>query len=44
MMLSLEAFLVKMTIAYMQNHNSAPVDSQLAGWTELYKNYLGAAS
>lgn len=42
-MLSLEAFLVKMVIAYMQNHDRAPVDSQLAGWTELYKNYLGTA-
>ena len=39
-----EDFLIKMTIAYMQNHGRAPVDSQLAGWSELYKNYLGTAS
>lgn len=44
MMLSLEMFLVKMTTAYMQNHHCAPVESQLEGWTELYKSYLGAAS
>jgi hypothetical protein len=37
--MSREGFLIKMTIAYMQNHGCAPVDSQLTGWTELYKSY-----
>jgi hypothetical protein len=42
-MMSLEDFLIKMVIAYMQNHGYAPDDSQLAGWTGLYKSYLGTA-
>ncbi|MFA1562564.1 MULTISPECIES: hypothetical protein [Aliivibrio] len=39
-MMSLEAFLIKMVIAYTQNHHCAPAESQLQGWTELYHHYL----
>lgn len=42
-MMSLEAFLIKMVIAYTQNHHSAPAESQLQGWTELYNHYLSTS-
>lgn len=41
-MMSLEGFLIKMVIAYTQNHGCAPVESQLQGWTELYQHYLSS--
>lgn len=43
-MMSLEAFLIKMVIAYTQNHHCAPADSQLQGWTELYNHYLSTSA
>lgn len=34
--MSKDKFLVKMAVAYMQNHGSAPTENQLDGWLELY--------
>ncbi|WP_272869354.1 hypothetical protein [Aliivibrio fischeri] len=35
--MSLENFLIKMTDAFVKNHGSYPVKSQIEGWQEVYK-------
>ncbi len=40
-MMSREDFLIKMIMAYAENHGCAPVASQIDGWTELHKSYTG---
>lgn len=37
--MSKDKFLVKMAVAYMQNHGSAPTDNQLEHWSELYVEF-----